>query len=198
MNRTLIATLFLAASATAVAGTSPAKPAATKPAATKPAPAAAAGPTLDMVPPFIGACMQNGPDADKIRAVVIKAGGKAAPQQAGKSATDPSRLEAYLFENSGAPYSVIFDRQGTCSIVTGRADIDVTRNSLDRLVIGSSKVFDISQTEAKPHATGETVAVEYKLNSKNDKGGLLLTLSRVTDPSKGTAVFLTRRIFNNK
>jgi hypothetical protein len=42
------------------------------------------------------------------------------------------------------------------------------------------------------------VVVEYKLTSKNDKGGLLLTLSRVSDPAKGTAVFLTRRIFNNK
>jgi hypothetical protein len=183
MNRLLTATLLTVASTTALAGATPAK---------------SAGPTLDMIPPFIGACMQNGPDADKIRAVVLKAGGKAAPQQSGKDSKDPTRLEAYLFENSGAPYSVIFDRQGTCTVVTGRADIDVTKGSLDRLVIGSSKVFDISQTDAKPRTTGETVLVEYKLTSKNDKGGLLLTLSRVSDPAKGTAVFLTRRIFNNK
>jgi hypothetical protein len=189
MNRLLIATLLTVASTTALAGATPAKPA---------TPAKSAGPTLDMIPPFIGACMQNGPDADKIRAVVLKAGGKAAPQQSGKDSKDPTRLEAYLFENSGAPYSVIFDRQGTCTVVTGRADIDVTKGSLDRLVIGSSKVFDISQTDAKPRTTGETVLVEYKLTSKNDKGGLLLTLSRVSDPAKGTAVFLTRRIFNNK
>jgi len=193
MNRMLLAIFLAAATATAAAGPSPAKT--TAPA--KPA-AAASGPTLDMVPPFIGACMENGPDADKIRAVVIKAGGKAAPQQAGKTAGDPTRLEAYLFENSGAPYSIIFDRSGTCTVVTGRADIDVTKASLDRLVIGSSKVFDISQTDAKPHSAGETVVVEYKLTSKNNKGGLQLTLSRVTDPAKGTAVFLTRRMFNNK
>jgi hypothetical protein len=186
MNRVLISTLLCAASATALAGATPATPARPD------------GPTLDMIPPFIGACMQNGPDADKIRAVVLKAGGKAAPQQSGKAATDPTRLEAYLFENSGAPYSVIFDRQGTCTVVTGRADIEVTKNSLDRLVIGSSKVFDISQTEAKPRTAGETVVVEYKLTSKNDKGGLLLRLSRVSDPAKGTAVFLTRRLFNNR
>jgi hypothetical protein len=182
MKTLLIATFLAAASASALAGAAPATPA----------------PTLDMIPPFIGACMQNGPDADKIRAVVIKAGGKAAPKQSGKDPNDPTRLEAYLFENSGAPYSVIFDRQGTCTVVTGRADIDVTKNSLDRLVIGSSKVFDISQTDAKPRTAGESVLVEYKLTSKNDKGGLLLTLSRVSDPAKGTAVFLTRRIFNNK
>jgi hypothetical protein len=188
----LITTLLLSASAAASAGTPPAKSPAKAPSAA----AAQPGPTLDMIPPFIGACMQNGPDAEKIRAVVIKAGGKAAPQQAGKSATDPSRLEAYLFENSGAPYSIIFDHAGTCTVVTGRADVDVTKASLDRLVIGSSKVFDISQTDAKPHTAGETVVVEYKLTSKNNNGGLQLTLSRVTDPSKGTAVFLTRRIFN--
>ena len=46
------------------------------------------------------------------------------------------------------------------------------------------------------HAPGESVFVEYKLTSKNEKGGLVLTLSSVTDASKGTATFLTRRIFN--
>jgi hypothetical protein len=155
-------------------------------------------PNLDMVPPFIGACMSNGPDAAKIRATVLKAGGKPAPQQSGKPATDPTRLEAYLFDNRGVPYSVIFDGAGTCSIVAGRADIDATRASLDRLVIGSSKVFDISQTDAKPRTDGEKVTVEYRLTSKNQKGGLLLTLSRVTLADKGTAIFLTRRMFNNK
>jgi hypothetical protein len=169
------------------------------PAPKAPATASAKAPAmLDMVPPFIGACMSNGPDAGKIRAAVVKAGGKAAPKQADKAANDPSRLEAYIFENQGAPYSVIFDASGTCSVVTGRAHIEATKTSLDRLVIGSAKVFDISQTDAKPHAAGESVYVEYKLTSKNDKGGLLLTLSSVTEPSKGTATFLTRRIFNAK
>jgi len=163
-------------------------------AATSPAPKVPA--MLDMVPPFIGACMANGPDASRIRAAVTKAGGKAAPQQEGKAAGDPSRLEAYLFENKGVPYSIIFDGAGTCSVVTGRAHIEATKMSLDRLVIGSAKVFDISQTEGKPHAPGESVFVEYKLTSKNEKGGLVLTLSSVTDASKGTATFLTRRIFN--
>ena len=179
--------MFLATFLAAVAAATPA------PSAAQAKPAAA----VDMVPPFIGGCMANGPDAAKIRAAVLKAGGKAAPQQSGKAATDPSRLEAYLFDNSGAPYSVIFDRNGTCSVVTGRADVDATKASLDRLVIGSSKVFDISQTEAKPRTAGESVLVEYMLTSKNKKGGLLLTLSRVTEPSKGTAVFLTRRVVNN-
>ena len=170
----------------ALAGASASAPAA------PPAPAGDA-PTVDMVPPFIGACMSQGPDAAKIRAVVLKAGGKPAPKPAGKLPGDT--LEAYLFENSGAPYSVIFDKAGTCSVVSGRADLEVTRASLDRLVIGSSKVFDISQTEAKPHAPGETVAVEYRLASKNNKGGLLLTLSRVTREGK-VASFLTRRVYS--
>jgi hypothetical protein len=168
--------------------------------ATPPKPPAGAPPkagslSLDMIPPFIGACMNNGPDVEKMRAAIIKAGGQAAPQQAGKSATDPSRLEAYLFAHGGVPYSIIFDRRGSCSVVTGRADLDVTRASLDRLVIGSSKVFDVSQTEGKPHAKGETVVAEYRLKSKEGNGGLLITLSRVTQEGKGTAVFLTRRIF---
>jgi hypothetical protein len=171
-------------------------------AATSAAPAAAqsaaAGakpeaPALYMVPAFIGACMNPGPDADRIREIVQKAGGVPAPQQAGKDAGD--RIEGYIFDNAGVPYSVIFDRKGTCSIVSGRADIEATRASLDRLVIGSSKVFDISQTDAKSHVPGEAITVEYRLSSKNKNGGLQLTLSRVSREGKGTAVFLTRRIF---
>lgn len=185
----LLATLLAAATAAAPA---PKAPSAAAAKSAKPAP------TLDLVPPFIGACMANGPDAAKIRAVVTKAGGKPAPTQSGKSANDPSRLEGYIFENHGVPYSVIFDGNGTCSIVAGRADMDATKASLDRLVIGSAKVFDISQTDAKPRGAGESVAVEYKLTSKNKAGGLTLTLSRVTEPSKGTAIFLTRRMFDSK
>lgn len=158
------------------------------------APAPKAAPSLDMVPPFIGACMNPGPNADRIRAAVEKAGGKPAPQQAGKAATDPTRLQAYLFENSGVPFSVIFDRGGTCSVVAGRVDMEVTKSSLDRLVIGSSKVFDIRQTDGTARVPGETIAVEYELMSKTKKGGLRLTLSRVTREDKGTAVFLTRRV----
>ena len=183
MTRILLASLLAAAAVPASPAFAQAKPTVV---------------AVDMVQPFIGACMANGPDAAKIRAAVTKAGGKAVPQQAGKAADDPSRLEAWLFDNSGAPYSIIFDRQGTCTVVTGRADLQVTQASLDRLVIGSSKVFDISQTDAKPRTSGETVLVEYKLTSKNKAGGLLITLSRVTEPSKGTAIFLTRRVFDSK
>ena len=181
----LFATLLAAASAAA--------PAPKKPAAAPTAQAAA----LDVVPAFIGACMNPGPDAEKIRAVVLKAGGKPAAENATAGSAAPAPVQAYIFQNAGLPYSVVFDRGGTCSVVSGRVDVDATKASLDRLVIGSSKVFDISQTDAKPHNAGETVVVEYKLTSKNNKGGLLLTLSRVTDPAKGTAVFLTRRMVRN-
>jgi hypothetical protein len=127
-------------------------------------------PTLDLVPAFIGACMNPGPDADKIRAVVLKAGGKAAPQQVGRQGED--RLEGFVFDNSGAPYSVhLRPQRAPARLVGGHVDVEVTRASLDRLVIGSSKVFDISQTEAKAHVAGETVAVEYRLTSKTKKGG---------------------------
>ena len=110
------------------------------------APAASPTASVDMVPPFVGACMSPGPDANRIRAVVTKAGGKPAPKQPGKTPADT--VEGYTFDNGGAPYSVIFDGKGTCSVVTGRADLEETRASLDRLVIGSTKVFDVSQTEA--------------------------------------------------
>ena len=107
---------------------------------------------------------------------------------------DAPPVQAYIFQNGGLPYSVVFDRTGTCSIVSGRVDIDETKSSLDRLVIGSSKVFDISQTDAKSHVEGETVLVEYMLNSKNRNGGLRVTLSRVTRDGQRPSIFLTRRV----
>lgn len=158
------------------------------------APAQAQAVSMDMVPPFISACMSPGPEPDKIKAAVIKGGGVQAPQAPG-SKPPAEGLQAYLFANTPVPFSVIFDKTGTCSIVAGKADLEATRNSLDRLVIGSSQVFDISQTEAKPHAPDEQVLVEYRMTSKEKNGGLLITLSSVTREGKGTAMFLTRRIF---
>ena len=171
----LLSLMLAAATATAPAASASAKP--------------AGGPLLDLVPAFIGACMNPGPEVEKIRAVVAKAGGKPLP-------TDPKApdVQGFVFETSGLAYSVILDKNTTCSVVGGRVDLDATRRSLDELVIGSSQVFDISQTEAKPHTAGEEVKVEYKLTSKNKNGGLMITLSRVTRGDK-VAVFLTRRIF---
>jgi len=179
----MLATLLAAATAAAPNPKAPARPA--------PATQAAA---LDLVPAFIGACMNPGPDADKIRAVVVKAGGKPAPENTVAGTGKPAPVQAYIFQNGGLPYSVVFDRGGTCSIVSGHVDVDATKVSLDRLVIGSSKVFNISQTDAKAHVEGETVLVEYILSSKNDKGGLRLTLSRVTRNGQRPSLFLTRRI----
>jgi hypothetical protein len=178
MNSMMLATLLAAATAAAPAPKAPANQAA----------------ALDLVPAFIGACMGPGPDAEKIRAVVVKAGGKAAPENTVAGSGAPAPVQAYIFQNGGLPYSVVFDRSGTCSIVSGRVDVDATRSSLDRLVIGSSKVFDISQTDAKSHVEGESVVVEYMLESKNKKGGLRLTLSRVTRNGQRPSVFLTRRV----
>ena len=39
--------------------------------------------SMDMVPPFISACMSPGPEPDKIKAAVIKGGGVPAPQAPG-------------------------------------------------------------------------------------------------------------------
>ena len=157
------------------------------------APAKPAGPVvLDLVPAFIGACMNPGPDVEAIKTVVTKAGGKPLP-------ADPQApgVQGFVFETAGLTYSVILDKLGTCSVVGGKVDVDATRRSLDQLVIGSSQVFDISQTDAKPRAAGERVVVEYRLLSKNRKGGLTLTLSRVERGDKN-ATFLTRRIFANE
>jgi hypothetical protein len=186
MNCMMLATLLAAASATAPAPKKPAAPPTAQPAA------------LDVVPAFIGACMNPGPDADKIRAVVVKAGGKPAQENAAAGNGAPAPVQAYIFQNGGLPYSVVFDRSGTCSVVSGRVDVDASKSSLDRLVIGSSKVFDISQTDAKPHVEGETVLVEYMLASKHNNGGLRLTLSRVTRNGQRPSVFLTRRIIATK
>jgi hypothetical protein len=153
-------------------------------------PAQSTGPVLDLVPAFVGACMNPGPEVEKIRAVVTKAGGK--PLPADPKAPD---VQGFVFETSGLTYSVILDKSGSCSVVGGRVNADATRRSLDQLVIGSSQVFDISQTEAKPRTAGEAVLVEYKLTSKSKSGGLLITLSKVTREQK-VAYFLTRRIFS--
>jgi hypothetical protein len=173
----LPALLLAAAAATAPTTADPAKP---------------SGPLmLDLVPAFIGACMSPGPEIDNIKAVVTKAGGKPLP-------ADPQApgVQGFVFQAAGLTYSVILDKAGTCSVVGGQVDMDATRRSVDQLVIGSSQVFDISQTQAKPHTAGETVAVEYQLMSKNKKGGLTITLSRVVRGDK-TATFLTRRMFAN-
>ena len=185
--------LMLAAATAAT--TAPAAKPAPAPAAKPDGKAAAASLRLDLVPPFIGACMNPGPEAATIKAAVVKAGGKPAPQTPG-SAPPAAGVEAYLFADKGVPFSVIFDKAGTCSVVAGRAEIQATRESLDRLVIGSSEVFDVSQNPPKPNVPGETIVVEYRLTSKNKKGGLQLTLSSITR-EQGTAVFLTRRIFAN-
>jgi hypothetical protein len=173
----LPALLLAAATATAPAPNAPAKP--------------KGEPVLNLVPAFVGACMDPGPEIDNIKAVVTKAGGRPLP-------ADPQApgVQGYVFETAGLTYSVILDKVGTCTVVGGRVDLDATRMSLDQLVIGSSKVFDISQTDAVPRAAGETVAVEYQLMSKNRKGGLTITLSRVARGDKN-ATFLTRRIFAN-
>ena len=157
-------------------------------------PAAAQATSLDVVPIFIGACMSPGPVVDDIKAAVIKAGGKPAPQAPG-SPPPADGLEGYLFDNGGLPFSVLFDKQGTCSVVAGRVDVAASRASLEHLVNGSAEVFDVSRTDAKAHVEGETVLAEYKMTSKNKKGGLQITLSSITREGKGTAVFLTRRIF---
>ena len=173
----LLALILAAATATAPATTAPAKP---------------SGPLmLDLVPAFIGACMNPGPEIENIKAVVTKAGGKPLP-------ADPQApgVQGYVFEAAGLTYSVIVDKVGTCSVVGGKVDLEATRRSLDQLVIGSSQVFDISQTDAKPHTAGESVVVEYRLTSKNKKGGLTFTLSRVVRGEKN-ATFLTRRLFAN-
>jgi hypothetical protein len=177
----MLLALMLAA-ATAAAPAAPAAPAANEA-------AKSAGPMLDLVPAFIGACMNPGPEISEIRAVVIKAGGK--PLPADPKAPD---MEGFVFETSGLTYSVILDKSGSCSIVGGRVDLNATRRSLDQLVISSSQVFDISQTDAKPHTADENIAVEYKLTSKEKDRGLLITLSTVSRDQK-VAVFLTRRIF---
>jgi hypothetical protein len=150
--------------------------------------------TLDLVPPSIGACMNPGRAPHQITPAGLKAGGTPAKQEPG-SAPPPPGMQGYLFPNRGVPYSVIFDDKGTCTIVAGKVDVDATRASLDRLVIGSASVFDISQIDAKPRTDGESVVVEYRLTSKTKHGGLSITLSKVTREGKGTAVFLTRRIF---
>ncbi|MEO8160960.1 MAG: hypothetical protein ABI588_06040 [Arenimonas sp.] len=164
------------------------------PLAPAPEPQAAPDPRpLDLLPAFIGACIDPGPDAKKIRDAVVKAGGQSAPEQPGKDSADPSRLSGYSFPLP-KPYSVIFNGTGTCAIVSREADVEVTKGSLAGFVAGSTAVFDINipnHPEAKP---GETIVSAYVLTSRQKVGtGMSITLSKVTRDG-ASAIFLSRHL----
>jgi hypothetical protein len=160
------------------------------------APAAPAAPTpvLDLVPVFVGACMNPGPDPEKIRQVLIKAGGTPGPDQVGKSNTDPTRLSGYLFKRAEGTFSVLFNKAGTCSVFSQAADLEKSKASLALLVSSSMTVFDVTPRKDFPTAEGETVAASYVLSSKKTGARFALTLSKVTREGSGSATILSRRI----
>jgi hypothetical protein len=187
----MINALFFAAAMAAAPNAAPAQAAAAKPATPPAAPAAEAS-LLNMVPPFIGACMNPGPDPKKMREAIIKAGGQSAPEQAGKDSSDPSRLSGYRFQTP-RPYSVIFNGTGTCAIVSREADVEKTKSDLAQFVAGSTAVFDINISKMPPAKPGETILSSFFLSSKKGGPGIWITLSSVTRDGE-TATFLSRHL----
>jgi hypothetical protein len=159
-------------------------------------PGDAAARPLNLVPAFIGACMNPGPDPKKIREAIIKAGGQSAPEQPGKDSSDPSRLSGYRFQTP-KPYSVIFNGTGTCTVVAREAGIEDTKSSLAQFVAGSTAVFDINMSRTPPAKPGETILSSYFLTSKKGGPGIWITLSSVTRDG-ATATFLSRHLVSNK
>lgn len=155
---------------------------------------AALTPSLDLVPVFVGACMNPGPDPEKIRQGLIKAGGTPGPDQADKSSADPSRLSGYVFKRAEGTFSVLFNQAGTCSVFSQAADLQKSKASLALLVSSSTTVFDVTPRKDFPTAEGETVAASYVLSSKKTGAKFALTLSKVTREGSGTATILSRRI----
>ena len=156
------------------------------------APAATAPPPLDLVPAFIGACMNPGPEAEKIRDAVIKAGGQSAPEQPGKSSADPSRLSGYNFKTA-VPYSVIFNNTGTCAVVSRGADVTLTKTSLAQFVAGATAVFNINPSKPPAAKLGETIVSSYMLSSKKGGPGIWISLSKVSRDG-ASATFLSRHL----
>lgn len=148
---------------------------------------------LNLVPAFIGACINPGPNPDKIRETLVKAGGVAAPGQAGKDAKDPSRMSGYVFKEGGKVYSIIYNRSGTCTVVSQAVDLERSKSSLAQFVAGSTVAFDVNMPKNPPLAQGESVVAAYVLTSRTGQAGMAITLSSVTR-EQGKAIFLTRRI----
>lgn len=148
---------------------------------------------LNLVPAFIGACINPGPDPDKIREVLVKAGGVAAPDQAGKDSKDPARMSGFVFQEAGKIYSIIYNRSGTCTVVSQAVDLERSKSALAQFVAGSTVAFDVHVPKNPTLAQGESVIAAYVLASRTGQAGMAITLSSVTREN-GKAIFLTRRI----
>jgi hypothetical protein len=155
-----------------------------------PAPAA----SMDIVPIFVGACMNPGPDADKIREALLKAGGVQAADQSGKASSDPTRLSAFVFRNAQGAFSVMFNRAGACSVFTQFANLDTSKASLARFYAGAASVFDVSAGKDTDLAEGETIISSQVLTSKRNGSRLAIKLSQVTRKNHETATIMSRRI----
>ena len=163
-------------------------------ASTATSPAAPPAATIDIVPIFVGACMNPGPNADKIREALLKAGGVQAADQSGKASDDPTRLSAFVFKNAQGAFSVMFNRAGTCSVFTQFADLEKSKKSLVSFVSGAASVFDVSAGTDTELAEGEIIVSSQVLTSKKNGSRLAIKLSQVTRKDHGTATIMSRRI----
>jgi len=159
-----------------------------------PAAESAPPPLMDVVPAFVGACMDPGTDADKIRETLLKAGGVPAGDQAGKADTDPTRLSGFIFKKGKVPFSVLFNRAGSCSVFTQSADVEKSKLTFERFLAGASTVFDLSSPKDITLGEGETIIASRVLTSKKTGSRLLVTLSTVTRKDQGSATIMRRRI----
>lgn len=157
-----------------------------------PAPSPAA--SIDIVPIFVGACMNPGPNADKIREALLKAGGVQAADQSGKASSDPTRLSAFVFKNAQGAFSVMFNRAGTCSVFTQFADLQKSKTSLATFVSGAASVFDVSVGKESDLAEGESIVSSQVLTSKKNGSRMAIKLSQVTRKGHETATIMSRRI----
>jgi len=138
--------------------------------------------------------MNPGPNADKIREALLKAGGVQAADQSGKPSSDPTRLSAFVFKNAQGAFSVMFNRAGTCSVFTQFADLEKSKASLVTFVSGAASVFDVSAGKDTDLAEGESIVSSRVLTSKKNGSRMAIKLSQVSRKGHETATIMSRRI----
>ena len=150
--------------------------------------------SIDLLPVFVGACMDPGPDPAKIKEALINRGAAAMPDQTGKESSDPTRLSSFLLTEGKIGIFVVFDQAGSCSVISSNVDIDATRNSLQQFVTSAKNSFEIVTPTDMAPANGENFIASHALLSREGGFKITIRLSKVAKEGHASAVFLTRQM----
>ena len=150
--------------------------------------------SVDLLPAFVGACMDPGPDPAKIREALTNRGAMAMPDQSGKESSDPTRLSSFLIAEGKIGIFVVFDQAGSCSVISSDVNIDATKNSLQQFVTSATNSFEIVTPTKMAPANGENFIASHALLSREGGFKITIRLSNVVREGHAPAVFLTRQM----